>query len=139
MTAIGSEWKWFNKEIQNSCKKWNCSPAVTALEICGAGMNILFYFWSFDGLPTCICAVTLRMLLLALEWQTALDWWVFATILLFVANFFLDMFKWKKNHTRTFTIMWANPHRSSISVCSGINKHANRFLGDMEDNVSPIH
>lgn len=44
VTTKGLEWKWFNKEIQNSCKKWNGNLVATALESWGASVHILFYF-----------------------------------------------------------------------------------------------
>lgn len=80
---------------------------------------------------------------IVLKWQAALDWWVFASILLFVACFFPDMFNRKKIHTRTFIIMWANPLQNSISVClrngsknKQVHKH-NSLYGNMR-KIMPV-
>lgn len=44
-------------------------------ELRGLYETFCFISKALIGLPTCICAVTLRTLLVALKWQAALDWW----------------------------------------------------------------
>ena len=95
VTAKRPGWKWFNKEIQNYCKKWNYTWAVIALESWGAKMKHFVLFWSFD------CPANIHLCwhsedpLVGQNWQAALDWWVFLSILLFVEYFFFDKFNWK--------------------------------------------
>lgn len=113
-------------------------------ELRGRNKTFCFISKALIGLPTCICAVTLRTLLPALKWQTALDWWVFACILLFVAYFFPDMFKWKKKSHKNFYNYVRQPtpefhfgvfrKQQQKQTCM----QTQEVLGNREDNVSSI-
>lgn len=95
------------------------------------------------GLPTCIFAVTLRTLLVALKWQTALDRWVFACILLFVTYFFPACLNEKNSYKNLYNYVSQPTAEIHISVFRKLQQKQTctqtyRLLGDREDNDSSL-